>query len=142
MQDDSFRDNPEAMKRFKLAKKILIIDDDFDIRLSLAELLVNEGYKVATARDGQAGIAYLVSQKELPSLVLLDLNMPVADGLNFREQQKKIKEISDIPVVVISADKYVGEKARSTDAKAIIKKPVDLFEILNAVEKYSMIEHA
>ncbi len=114
-------------------KKVLIVDDDFDIRLALAELLIGEGYKVATARDGQAGLCYLENEQELPCLVLLDMKMPVLNGYQFRNIQKNTKDISEVPVVFMSAE---PKKLEKIDGQ-FLEKPFDLINVIKTVEKYS-----
>lgn len=109
-------------------KKILVIDDDQDFRLSLCELLVDAGFSVTTARDGEAGLNNLVHQPDLPDLILLDLIMPVKSGLEFRREQLQLDEISNIPVVFMTGYGYVeGEKC--------LLKPFDEREFLEEVKK-------
>lgn len=109
-------------------KKIMVIDDDQDFRLSLCELLVDEGFSVTTARDGEAGLNNLVHQPDLPDLILVDLMMPVKSGLEFRREQLQLEEISQIPVMFMTGYGYVeGERC--------LLKPFDEREFLAEIRK-------
>ena len=83
--------------------KILVIEDDTDIREALVFLLESEGYEVAAAENGKAALD-LLSQGRNPELILVDLFMPVMDGLTFRKKQLGRPEIAKIPVILMSAD--------------------------------------
>src|SRR5437868_11724547 len=84
-------------------RPILIVDDDESIRTSLADVLGDEGYVVATAADGLEALEYLRHSTLVPCLILLDLWMPRLNGQGFREQQLANRDWLSIPVVVISA---------------------------------------
>ena len=71
-------------------KSILIIEDDRDILEVLKDLLESEGYTVSTAENGKMGIEVLQALNEPPKLILVDLMMPIMDGLQFRQEQLKI----------------------------------------------------
>src|SRR5262245_60743067 len=81
---------------------ILVVDDDPDVRDALVHLLSAEGYDAETANDGSEALARLKGTSP-PSLVLLDLMMPVMDGFEFRVQQLQDPRIADIPVIVFSS---------------------------------------
>jgi CheY-like chemotaxis protein len=115
-----------------LRRTILIVDDDRDIREVTADALEAEGYLTATAGDGRAALAWLRVHHSQPCLVLLDLMMPDMDAAAFREQLRD-PVLSDIAVVVFSADAGVAEKARSMGAVGYLKKPVGLLELLDVV---------
>ena len=111
-----------------------MVDDDEEVRRLLAEVLETEGYEVAMAADGQEALAYLRSHA-LPSLILLDLRMPVMDGWQFRAQQGRDPVLSVVPVVVVSGvhDPELLEGAGA----AIVPKPFDLRVLMNAVRRYA-----
>src|SRR5213075_2065863 len=81
---------------------VLIVDDDPPILSGLSEFLQGEGYNVAVAGDGRAALDQL-RRGLRPSVIVLDLMMPVMDGWDFRHEQMKDAELRDIPVIVISA---------------------------------------
>lgn len=126
-----------AYKEQLMAKTILIVEDDEDIRNNLQLLLESEGYAVELAQNGQVGIDFLRSGKPLPSLIVLDLMMPIMDGFQFREAQLKDPRIADVPVIVMTADGHVEDKQRRTAAKLLLRKPVDIDVILDAVARFS-----
>ena len=112
---------------------ILIVEDDDDIREALTQILELEGYAVREAANGREALD--ISRAEpTPSLILLDLMMPVMDGWQFRAEQVKDPVLSKVPVVVISADLSIQEKAASFGAAAVLPKPISLDRLLRAVE--------
>ncbi len=115
---------------------ILIIEDNIEIRETLVDVLVDEGYKVMSAENGQAGLMTLMNAKELPCLVLLDLTMPIMDGFTFRQEQLKEPLWARIPTALLSADGKLEEKAREAQVLEYIKKPVDLDKLYSLAEKY------
>ena len=84
---------------------ILIVEDDFDIREALTQILEEEGYAVREAANGREALD--VAARELPSLILLDLMMPVMNGWQFRAEQIKDPRLAPVPVLVISADPHL-----------------------------------
>jgi CheY-like chemotaxis protein len=117
------------MTRPEAHHPILIVDDDDDIRESLAECLELEGFAVTTAANGAEGLARL-RDDATPSLVLLDLMMPVLDGYGFLEQQRKDPRIAQVPVLVITAGSF--DRRRTGNAE-IMRKPLDLGRLLAIV---------
>lgn len=116
-------------------KKILLIEDDQEISESLKELLEFEGYIVYCAYNGQEALD-LLRKSIRPELILLDLMMPVKNGFEFRKEQKQDPELSEIPVVVMSADGQAEKKLKETEAQYYLKKPFDLQTFLNTVKIY------
>lgn len=115
---------------------ILIIEDDPEIRESLVDILVDEGYNVVSAKNGKEGLEYLSTTEKPPCLVFIDLMMPVMDGKTFRVEQSKNPAIADIPTVLFSADGQLDKKAVSIGFKEYLKKPIDLNELLVIAERY------
>ncbi len=120
------------------AKRILIIDDNLDLRLSLADLLVTEGYKVATAKNGLEGLSYLL-HKQLPDLILLDLKMPVLDGYQFLEKQNLNPDFAKVPVIVISGEIDQSKILDLTNNAFCMEKPLDFLKFLDVVEQISKV---
>jgi CheY-like chemotaxis protein len=114
-------------------KQILIVEDDEFIREALTELLEGEGYRIAIAQNGQIGIDFLKMTEELPSLILLDLMMPVKDGFTFREEQLNDSRIQKVPVLIMSADPNLFIKKDRLKANAYMKKPLELSEMLRSI---------
>jgi CheY-like chemotaxis protein len=114
--------------------QILVVDDDMDIRETLAQILEFEGFNVICASNGQEAIERLKSVR--PNLILLDLMMPVMDGYEFRIAQKARPEIAEIPVIVLSADGNVKQKAAAADVQAFLRKPIELETLLAAIRQF------
>ena len=119
-----------------MGKKIFVVEDDEDIRDLLIELLGAECYEVTTAENGQIALDHLCSTTVLPDLILLDLMMPIKDGYQFRTEQVLNSKIALIPVVVMSAHGHIKEEQKLINAKAYLKKPVDIDEIIETVRRH------
>src|SRR5687768_14141295 len=86
------------------ALKILLVDDDADIREALEELLVDAGHSIITAGNGRQALDVL-AREPLPALILLDMMMPVMDGYEFLLEQRKDERLASIPVAVLTASR-------------------------------------
>jgi len=113
-------------------RRLLLVEDDGELRSSLAELLRSDGYDVVGAANGSEALEYL-RQAPAPDLILLDLMMPVKDGWQFRIEQKRDPNISSIPVLAISADDT--PKAVAIDAEMYLKKPFQYTALLDAIRR-------
>ena len=113
-------------------RRLLLVEDDGELRSSLAELLRSDGYDVVGAANGSEALEYL-KQSPAPDLILLDLMMPVKDGWQFRIEQKRDPTISSIPVLAISADDT--PKAVAIDAEMYLKKPFQYTALLDAIRR-------
>lgn len=111
---------------------LLVIDDDPGIRESLAYLLEDEGYTVMTAINGRDALQRLRASSTAPCVILLDLMMPVMSGPEFYEELRNDPSLSEIPVVIISADGNGQRKAKAM-ASEFIPKPVKIETVLTAV---------
>lgn len=110
-------------------KKIMIIDDDVNFRLAMAEILVEQGYEVSTAKDGETALNQLVHDNDPPDLILVDVVMPIKGGLEFRREQAKLEGISEIPVVFVTGQGIV-------DGELCLQKPFDEKEFLDYIKQY------
>ena len=109
---------------------VLVVDDDPDVRVLLETYLELEGFVVLTASNGIDALARLRHTK--PSVILLDLMMPVMDGVEFRKRQQTFPELRDIPVVCLSARHDAQQTARLLGVADCVGKPFEL-ETLAAV---------
>ena len=120
-------------------QQVLLVEDDESIRECLKQLLELEGFRVFTASNGKEGLERL-RQMTLPSLILLDLYMPVMTGNEF--VAALIKEDADvlsrIPIMVITASPLEGEAARTLQPfiKAAIQKPIDSDAFLAIIRRH------
>lgn len=115
-------------------KKILIIEDNEDIALALKEVLSDIGHLIELATNGKEGLDHLIN-RGLPDLILLDLSMPVMNGLEFRKHQLEIPYLAHIPVIIISADSYVKQRSHHAHVEHFMKKPFELEDLLNKIEE-------
>jgi CheY-like chemotaxis protein len=116
-------------------KTILIVEDDGATRESLGLILGTQGYGVLGAANGQEALGLLRSGP-YPDLILLDLMMPVMDGWQFRREQDRDAALAAIPVVVLSADGSVQQKAAALRATGYLQKPVEVESLLEAIRRY------
>ena len=112
--------------------EILVVEDDADTRRAMKIVLEGEGYQVASVSNGQEALDRLRHESK-PSIILLDLMMPVMDGWQFRREQKLDPAIADIPLVVITA---TGKRPVLIDAAELVMKPLDLNRLFEAIERY------
>ena len=108
--------------------RVLVVEDDLDIREALTTILEMRGYNATSAGNGKEALEYLESGPT-PDLIILDLSMPVMGGREFRSKQLMNPQIKHIPVVVVSA---LSDQI-DVDADAIMVKPVDLDGLLTTV---------
>ena len=114
---------------------ILLVDDDPDTRTLMTMMLEHAGLQVVTAMNGME--AFNVARARRPSLILLDLMMPVMSGEEFRNAQLANDEIHHIPVVVVSARHDARSIARRMKAAACLAKPIDFEELTATVRRHA-----
>jgi CheY-like chemotaxis protein len=114
-------------------QRILLVDDDPDVRAVLGEFLAVRGYAVEACANGAEALAYLRSAP-LPQIILLDLQMPIMDGYEFRAAQTQDAALAGIPVVVIS-DQTTLDRAR-IDGVAVLPKPFKVDRLVDVIEKH------
>lgn len=117
-----------------IVNKILIADDDNEVRESLAYLLEASGYKVIEAENGVEAVAK--AAKELPSLILMDIHMPKMDGLKACKAIKSNRVTKPIPVVMLTVEGSISEIQRAIryGARTYITKPSSNEEILKVIK--------
>jgi CheY-like chemotaxis protein len=116
--------------------KVLVVEDNEDIRDAVAESLEDAGYDVWVAADGAIAIDALRNSNDLPCVILLDLMMPVMDGAQFLQEMRRDPRLSALPVVVVTADGNAITKAAALGTHDALRKPVDLDDLLFTVSKY------
>jgi len=114
--------------------EVMVVEDDFAIRETLRELLEDQGFHVMGAANGREALAQLA--EHAPRLILLDLMMPVMDGMEFRSAQQRDARWARIPVVVISADHGLAQKATNMEVDGFLAKPFELRELMETVRRY------
>jgi two-component system response regulator MprA len=109
---------------------ILVVDDDFSIRRTIAEVLIDEGFEVRCAADGVEALELLGEEAVRPTLIILDLWMPKMDGLRFRELQTSIQAFAKVPVLVMTAARFLPRELEGLGLTNVIRKPMQLDELL------------
>jgi CheY-like chemotaxis protein len=109
---------------------VLIVEDDFDIRETLQQLIECGGYPVLTAANGQDALDLLGSAPR-PGLILLDLMMPVMSGYRFLTELRRHPTLADVPVVVVTA-----APVQVANVAGILRKPPELEELIRVVEHF------
>lgn len=118
-----------------MKKAVMIMDDDVDIRLTLADILEDEGYSVTSASDGLEGIHAINSMTHPPGLIILDLMMPNMNGHEFLKVRAENDKLALIPVAYFSADTEIHSKSQEAGVESI-RKPVNFGELLSVVRKH------
>ena len=127
-----------------MAQKVLVVDDELDMRTFVSTLLETNGYKPIAAVNGEEGLE--VAKKERPALIILDVMMPKESGINMYRALKTDPELKAIPVIMLSAlskktffhsqkvlDQYRGEKI--PEPEVYIEKPAETDDLLEAIAK-------
>jgi CheY-like chemotaxis protein len=116
------------------AHSILLVEDDDFIRQEISEALEDEGYQVSTAAHGKEALAIL-AEGTRPSVVLLDLMMPVMNGWEFLKAFKKEDRFTGIPVVILSA---FADRATiiGGDAISVLRKPINLNALFSVLDEH------
>jgi two-component system phosphate regulon response regulator PhoB len=127
-----------------MKKKILVVDDEMDIRIFISTLLETNGYKPLVAKDGEEGLKMIKESK--PDGIILDVMMPKESGLKLYREIKSNENTSQIPVIMCSAvskktffhshkelDRYHGSSIPEPDA--YIEKPPEAEELLSNLQR-------
>jgi DNA-binding response OmpR family regulator len=116
-------------------KKILIVDDDPDVRLGIHLRLKANHYDTFFASDAFSGVAE--ARKREPDLIVLDLGLPAGDGFLVMERLKGIPALAVIPIIVVSARGGLGNQKRAFEAgaKGFLQKPFEDAELLAVIRK-------
>lgn len=122
-------------------RTVLIVEDDRDLREAIGEILEHDRFHVMHAAHGAEAIDILRTSRELPELILLDLMMPVMNGMQFRAIQQNDPRLAAIPVVVMSAVTDGERKASALQPTAFLPKPADREQILAVVRRFCRTQH-
>jgi CheY-like chemotaxis protein len=114
-----------------MSHTILVVDDEADVRKFLTAVLEKRGYNTLTAADGRE--AFEVVEREMPDLVILDLQMPEQSGTDFYRRLAKHKRLQNIPVIVVSG--LAGRHLAVREPVAVFDKPIDPEEFGRAVDR-------
>ena len=127
-----------------ITKEVLLIEDDLidvkTVQRATKDLGLN--YRIVYVKNGQEALDYLTDKKtKYPHFILLDINMPIMNGIEFLEKRKEIKALSLIPVVVLTTSKYDADRLKCFKANisGYMVKPVDyqdFVKVMKAIDDY------
>ena len=123
------------MEHLAYPKRILIVEDDQEMSETLCEALTDHGYEPIPASNGQEALAQLRAWREPPSVILLDLAMPIVDGRAFRAAQLAEPALRSIPVIVLTAQPDAEQVCAEMAIDAFLRKPVRLDPLLSLIRR-------
>jgi two-component system cell cycle response regulator DivK len=114
-------------------KRILVVEDQEDLRCVLRDLLTGSGFDVAEAADGQAGVAKAKSER--PDLILMDIQLPGIDGYEASRQIKADPDLKATPIIAVSSFAMKGDehKARASGCDEYVTKPYSPMQLLRLI---------
>ncbi len=117
-------------------KKVLIVEDEETIQRFLKDVLEKVGYKIIIAGDGEQGVQ--LASKEKPDLILMDVQMPIKNGLEATHEIKGNPLTNNIPVIALTALAMKGDEewVRAAGCDDYISKPVQIRALLDKVASY------
>ena len=118
-----------------MSKKILVVEDLADIRKMMKIMVELYGYEVIEARDGAEAVEQ--AREHRPSLVLMDLAMPLMNGAEAAKAIKQIDDCKDVPIIAVTAYQNMDQEALDAGCERVIHKPVDFLKL-----KTLLAEHA
>jgi two-component system, cell cycle response regulator DivK len=116
-------------------KRVLVVDDQEDLRGVLRDLLAGSGYVVLESADGQAAVA--MARAEHPDVILMDIQMPVLDGYEATRQIKADPTVAKTPIIAVSSFAMKGdeEKARAAGCDHYVTKPYSPLQLLRTIRR-------
>ncbi|HXG91052.1 MAG TPA: response regulator [Blastocatellia bacterium] len=117
-------------------KRVLLVEDYEDSRFSLSKLLEIEGYEVLEAVDGAQAVDVAINHR--PDLILMDVTLPVLDGLSAAERIRQHEALTAVPIIALSALDLADFQGRAKAAGCtdILTKPVDFSALMGMLSKY------
>ena len=116
-------------------KKVLLVEDETDLRKMMKILLEIHGFAVVEAADGYEAVEKAVL--ESPDLILMDMAMPVMGGLDSTRTIRSHEHLSDVPIVAVTAyGDFYDKRARDAGCTDVLHKPVDFAQLRPLVERY------
>jgi CheY-like chemotaxis protein len=118
-----------------MSRTVLIVEDNDDIRQLLCLGLKLHGYRTFAAANGREALD-LLTQIERPCLIVLDLMMPVMNGWEFRARILADPQLTAVPVLIISADGLIDQRAADLGAVSFLRKPIELAQLIEEAQRY------
>lgn len=116
----------------EVPNRLLIVDDDINIHLTLETMLSKNGFAASFVFDGTEAFEYLTT-KSPPDLIILDLKMPGMDGKTFRNLQRQNSKFKDIPVILYSNDLELEEVAEDLACDGFVEKDINV--LINEIKR-------
>ena len=113
-----------------------MVDDSEDNQHLLTSLFFAQGWKAYSAINGRDALLLLRELSQLPDLILLDAEMPIMNGFDFRREQRKDKRLKNIPVVVMSGNDELDLFSKMLRPKGILSKPFKVQSLVNQVSEF------
>lgn len=117
-----------------MSKKILVVDDDADVRNLLKMRLEVLGYSIAVAADGSEGLSKAESEK--PDLIILDIMMPEMDGYTFVREIKANESLRQTPIVILTSRTGMKDLFEIEGVHDYVTKPYEPEDLVTTVKKY------
>ena len=120
-----------------MAKKILFVEDEPSLQKAISEVLIQEGFEVLSASDGEEGLK--ATKEEKPDLILLDLILPKKDGFEVLKELKADEKLKDIPVIVLTNLEGVGDVEKAIELGAttyLVKANYKLDDVVTKIKDF------
>ena len=118
-----------------MAKKVLVVEDQTDIRKMMSIFLKLNGYDVVEAADGYEAVEVAIEQT--PDLILMDLAMPVLDGVYSTRAIRDNEGLSDVPIVCVTAyGAFYNDRARAAGCNDVLEKPIDFGKLDQLIQQH------
>ncbi len=123
-------------------KRILVIEDNRDNMILIGDVLQTLKYSILTAHDGEEGVRKAAAEK--PDLILMDISLPVMDGLTATKTIKANPELNHIPIIAVTAHAMIGDRERALEAGCddYISKPINLRELAKKISQLLDEQHS
>ena len=129
-------EGPITLKKSAATATILVVEDYDDTRLMLKQVLEAKNYRVVEAVNGQEAVE--VAGRELPDLILMDLDLPIVDGITATQRIRKQPEMCDVPIVAVTAYpmSFTHVKAFAKGCTEYMAKPIDFDRLEDLLRRY------
>ena len=118
-----------------MAKTILVVDDFEDTQVLMKHLLEKLGYEVLQAKDGWKAVESV--KRQLPDLILMDMALPLVNGIAATKLIRQLKEASEVPIIAFTASgQFIYQQAMDAGCNALIDKPIDIEKLKLILKQY------
>jgi chemotaxis family two-component system sensor histidine kinase/response regulator PixL len=118
--------------------KVLVMQARADVRATIVAILIEMGYEVRTAENGRDALIQL-EYSSLPDVIVLDLDLPVMNGMDFNLLRRRNERLTAIPIIVVSDLPEATRNAPLLSVEAVVAKPIDPDELLEAVGRFARV---